>query len=462
MKASVHRSFWLGQVLDGEDSLSLAGSIHADIAIVGGGYTGLWTALRIKKAEPAADVVVLEADVCGAGASGRNGGLAHGWWEKLAQLIAICGVAEAKRLCETSEAAVDELERLDRDGTLPSDFIRGGKLSVATTPAQVGAWDALLALCERNGVDPFEPVSAAAARGRVDSPTFLGGVFESSAATVHPGKLVRGLRKLALRHGVKVYEHTPMRALERATPPRVHTPGGSVTADHVVVALGAWAAGLPEFHRRLYVVSSEVVVTPPIPEELRRIGWIDGESINDGQARVLYGRTTSDGRIALGRGGGRLAFGGRLDRGFDRNRRSSEDVAAALRRLYPSLAGLKVEHDWSGPIDRTLTGLPVFGRLGGHPKISYGIGWSGTGVAPTLIGGRILASIALDLDDGWQRCGLVEQRSLGKLPPEPIRYAGGAVVRRAVVRKAAREDASRKVDRLTHSIAGLVPRLPEA
>lgn len=456
----MHRSFWLEQVTRVDDAPALTGTIRADVAIVGGGFTGLWAAVRIKEAEPAADVVVLEADICGGGASGRNGGLTHGWWEKLAQLIAICGADEAIRLCEATEAAVDELERLDRDGTVPSDFFRGGKLSVATTPAQVGSWDSLLALCRRYGRSPFEPISSDAARRHADSPTFLGGVFEASAATVHPGKLVRGLREMALRQGVKIYEHTPMRALERATPPRVHSPGGAVTADQVVIALGAWAAGMPEFHRRLYVVSSEIVVTPAIPDQLRRIGWTHGESISDGQARVLYSRTTADGRIALGRGGGRLAFGGRIGRGFDRNRRSAEDAAAALCRLYPSLAGLEMEHDWSGPIDRTLTGLPMFGRLDGHPQISYGIGWSGTGVAPTLVGGRILASIALGLDDGWGRCGLVEQRSLGRLPPEPIRYVGGAIVRRAVVRKADREDGGRQVDPITRSIAGLVPRLP--
>jgi glycine/D-amino acid oxidase-like deaminating enzyme len=449
---------WLEQALDTASASPLVGDVGADVAIVGGGYVGLWTALRVVELEPDARVVIVEGDVCGGGASGRNGGLAHAWWEKLRQLTAICGAEEALDLCYATERALDELETLNASGQVPCNFVRAGKLSLATTPAQLGAWDGLLAACERHGVAQVRRVDADEARRRSGSATHLGGLAEETGATVHPGKLVRGLRQVALARGVRIFEHTPMVALERSRPPVIHTPVGRVRADRVVLALNAWAAGIPELRRLIYVVSSEIVATEPVPGRLKEIGW-GGEGIGDGQPAVNYYRTTDDGRVIFGRGGGRLAWGGRVARGFDRNDNLAAGVVASFRRIYPQLADVPIVRHWSGPIDRTVAGIPIFGTLGSHDGILYGVGWSGTGVVQSVIGGRILASLALGRGDRWASSGLVEQRNVKRLPPEPLRFVGGKLVRHAVMRKARTEEALRQPAAVTARLAGLVPKL---
>jgi glycine/D-amino acid oxidase-like deaminating enzyme len=161
--------------------------------------------------------------------------------------------------------------------------------------------------------------------------------------------------------------------------------------------------------------------------------------------------------VAFGRGGGHVSLNGRVTAAYDRRPRWARDAARAFRRVYPMLADVPVAADWSGPIDRSLTGLPLFGRLGGHERILYGVGWSGTGVAQSEIGGRILASLALGLEDEWSACGLVEQPLHERFPPVALRAAGAPIVRAAVRRKARRQDAGRRAGAVTDAIAGLVP-----
>jgi glycine/D-amino acid oxidase-like deaminating enzyme len=236
----------------------------------------------------------------------------------------------------------------------------------------------------------------------------------------------------------------------------VRTPGGALSADRLVLATNAWAASLRELHRRLVVISSDMIATARVPERLREIGWTGGECISDSQLQVHYYHATRDGRVAIGKGGWGIALGGRIPASFDRNAGRAEEVARGLRRLYPSLADVPVEYDWSGPIDRTATGIPIFGHLGDRPDIVYGVGFSGNGVAPSVLGGRILASLALGADDEWSRNGLVDGRQ-GTFPPDPIRYVGAHVVRTAVERKERAEESGREPGRLATALAGFAP-----
>ena len=171
---------------------------------------------------------------------------------------------------------------------------------------------------------------------------------------------------------------------------------------------------------------------------------------------VDYYHATRDGRIAFGKGGWRIAYGGRIPGGFDEDPRRAALVEHDLRLAYPQLTDVPVTHSWSGPIDRSPTGLPLLGHLGGHPDIVYGVGWSGNGVAASVIGGRILASLALDRDDSWARHPLVDQR-VAPFPPEPIRFLGAHVVREGVHRKERAEAAGRRPSRLAVAVAGLAP-----
>ena len=453
------RSLWLQEALraeDGVESQELLEDTKADVCIVGGGYTGLWAALRIKELEPGADVVVVEQDICGGGPSGRNGGFALTWWSKVSTLIKRVGEEEAIRLAKASEDAVMEIGAFcEREG-VDAHFHRGGWLWTATSPAQVGAWLASVETAAEHGVHPYELLSAEEVQERTGSPIHLGAAFEETAAIVQPALLARGLRRVAVEKGVRIYERTPMVELDREEGV-VRTPSGRVDADAVVLAVNAWATKIPELARAVVAVSSDIVATAPMPEKLKEGGWTGGEAISDCRMLVHYYRPTKDGRVAFGRGGGRLAFGGRVNSNFDYNGRQTRDLEEELVTLVPAAKDVPITHAWGGPIDRTTDGLPIAGALPGRAHIVYATGFSGNGVAPSLTLAKMVASSALRRDDEWAgspfNCGVC-----GVFPPEPLRFVGGLVVRQAVRVKEGREDRGKSVDPVTKAVAGLAPQ----
>jgi putative aminophosphonate oxidoreductase len=452
-----HRSYWLQEVLgDAPDAPPLEGDLRADVAILGGGYVGLWTAIRIKELEPTRDVAVVERDVCGGGASGRNGGFVLGWWTKLASLVALCGESDALRAARQAEAAIEEMRVFCETHGIDARFRRGGCLWTATSASQLGSWEPVLGVCERLGVEPFRRVTGGELARRAGSPVHIAGVLDPTAATIQPAALARGLRRVALEKGVRIYEHTAIRSFTRARPVVLRAGRGTLTAERLVIAANAWAAGIRELSRGIVAITSDMVMTAPVPERLREIGWTGGECITDSQMMVDYYQATRDGRIAFGKGGWGIALGGRIGPGFDRDARRARVVEADLRRTYPMLDDVPVTHDWSGPIDRTKNSLPLLGRFERAPHIVYGVGWSGNGVGPSGIGGRVLASLALERDDEWSAHPLVG-RMAGRFPPEPIRFLGAHMVRGAVARKERAEMADRKPSRLDVALSRLVP-----
>jgi putative aminophosphonate oxidoreductase len=455
--APKHRSFWLEEVAgDAPDEPALSGDARADVAILGGGYVGLWTALEVKRHEPSCDVAVLEQDICGGGASGRNGGFALSWWSKLSSLTHLCGEADALRVARESEAAIAEMAAFCEARGIDAHFRRGGWLWTATTAAQMGSWEGVVSLCEKHGTGPFRRLSSEEIARRTGSAVHRAGVLDVSAATVQPAALVRGLRKAALASGVRIYENTRVSSFSRGSPVVLRCGAGRLTAERLVIASNAWAAGVRELSRSLVAITSDMIVTAPAGERLAEIGWSGGESITDSQMMIDYYHATRDGRVAFGKGGWGIALGGRIGPQFDRNRRRAAMVEADFRRVYPQLRGVAVARDWSGPIDRTPNSLPIFGRLGGRRHIVYGVGWSGNGVAPSLIGGRILASLVLGRDDDWGKHPLIG-RSAGRFPPEPIRWVGAHIVRSAVTRKEAAENRGEKPSRLAVALSRFAP-----
>ena len=445
---------WLEQsVPDGSTADPLRASTRADVAIIGGGYVGLWTAIHIKQLDPACDVAILEQGICGGGASGRNGGFVLTWWPKIDTLVALCGDAEAVRLATASERAIDEIAAFCAAERIDAHLVRGGWVWSATNRAQEGAWDSVLCTCERLGVSPFQRADMA----RTGSAVHRAGVIEASNATVQPAALARGLMRAALARGVRIYERTRVTSFTRSAPVLMRTAEGhDVRAERVVLATGAWASGVRELSRRMVVVSSDIVATEPIPERLAAIGWTDGCAITDAQLRVHYYRTTRDGRIVFGKGGGALAFRGTIDASFDRDATRAAETERDMRRTYPMLGDVRVTHDWSGAVERTPTALPLIGRLGGRPHILHGVGWSGHGVGPSWLGARMLASLALGLRDEWSQSGIVDQ-SMGGFPPEPFRYLGGTLVRAAITRKEYAEWDDRKPSVVDAALAWLAP-----
>ncbi|MBR73240.1 MAG: hypothetical protein CMM30_09940 [Rhodospirillaceae bacterium] len=453
-------SHWLNEALDGNNTehTELIGNTTADICIVGGGFTGLWTAIHLKNEDPAIDIAIIEKDTCGAGPSGRNGGFVLSWWGKFLTLEKLCGGEEAVRLAKASAEAVKKIGEFCSENHINAAFRQDGWLWAATNQAQIGAWEPTLAAAEKYQEYPFERWTSEEVAKKSGSERHISGVFEDVPASIQPAQLARGLRRVALQKGIRIYEKTPLTRLQKEKPVKVHTPQGTVIAQKVVLAINAWSIRFAELRKSLIVVSSDIVATEPIPNKLKEIGYDNGLTISDSRMLVHYYRTTVDGRIAFGKGGmnGLTPYGGNLGKMFDGPSRLSNDVTEWLKWTYPKLKDVKIDSSWTGPIDRSSNGLPFFGYLDGREDIIYGAGYSGNGVGPTYLGGRILSSMVLETKDEWSTCRLV--RKLGRdFPPEPIRYFGGKIVRKAVVARDKAEDEGRIPGALTEYFAKFAP-----
>jgi putative aminophosphonate oxidoreductase len=441
------RPFWLEQALKADTSETcpaLLGDIRADVCIVGGGYTGLWTAIMLKEQNPGLEVVLIEADICGAGASGRNGGCALSWSAKYFTLERLFGVEEAVRLVKESERSIHAIGVFCEQYAVDADYRLDGTLYTATNRAQVGSTDAVIAALERNGINSFSQRPVADVQRMAGSTRHLEGWFSPAAASVQPGKLVRGLRRVALQLGVRIHENTAMIGLEEGKPAVIQTASGSVRADRVVLAMNAWMArAFPQFERSVAIVSSDMLITEPRPELLNEIGLTSGVTVLDSRIFVHYYHNTPDGRIMLGKGGNTFAYGGRMLPVFDQPSPYAGLLRSSLTDFFPAFADVKVDATWNGPSDRSVTGLPFFGQMSASGNVFYGFGYSGSGVGPCHMGGQILASMVQGLDNPWTRSPLVNG-PLGFFPPEPIRYLGSLMVRNAIRRKERAEDHGRR------------------
>lgn len=460
----VSPSLWWLEAMAAEPSAKsaepLAGIHTADICIVGGGYTGLWTALRIKELDPTVDVVLIEARLCGSGASGRNGGMVNAWWSKLPTLRKVCGTDEALFLARAASDAIGEIGRVCAENGIDAHFRQRGWIHAATTPLHLGKWNEAVEACEGLGLDVYQRLDPEQVRLRAGSPVYAGGVLEKDSATVQPALLARGLRRVAIQRGVRIFENSPVTEIVRGQFPIARTARGVVAAKKLVLATNAWTASLPDVRRDVIVVSSDMVATAPVPNRIAEIGWTGGESVSDARLMVHYHHVTHDGRVAIGRGSGALAYMGRVTPTFDGSTGKAVVVERGLRKIYPSLSDVPITHRWGGPIDRSRSGTLVFGHLDDSPNILYGIGYSGTGVAPSVVGGKILASTALELDDAWSRTRL-NQGPLLRYPPDPIRFFGGLGVRAVLTRKEEGEEDGIAPSPLATKISALAyPTLP--
>jgi len=451
--------YWLEEAGVPEPRGPLAGDVDADVVVVGGGYTGMWTAWFLSELEPDARVVVLEADRCGTGPSGRNGGFANSMWPSLDSLRDRFGAAAALELARASDGAVEGIGTWCEEEGVDAWYRHGGYLQVSTTPLHDGAWRPGCAACAELG-EPgaCAPQSSPDVRERCASPVFRSGAFYPSAATVQPARLALGLRGRLIQRGVSVFERSRARRLRSAPGgATVETDRGRVRARAAVLAAGGRLAAHRPLRRRLTVTSSHMVVTEPVPDVLEGIGWTGGECITDSRAMVQYFRTTPDGRIAFGWGGGRVVAGGRVNGRAEIDRRLAGEVEGRILRLFPALRGRRIEHAWGGPIDVSPTHVPVVGSLSAAP-VHYAFGYTGNGVAPSRLAARALASMALDRRDPHTRLALVEPEPV-RVPPEPLRYAGGTIVRAALLRRERLEEEGRRADWLTRFVAGVPARI---
>ena len=455
------RSWWLREALEADpegSSPPLAVDTTADVVILGGGYTGLWTAWFLKEREPGLDVVILEAGICGGGPSGRNGGFLDGWWGQVADVVATYGESEALGLLRAAESGPTEIGAWCERHGVDAWYRHAGDLAATTNPTHEGKWTANIEAAERLGAsDRFRILTPNEVRERCDSPLFGSGVFMPDAATVQPARLARGLRRVLLESGVRIHEGTPVRRFGAGRRVVAESPHGTVRADQAVVALGAWATPWKRFHPYLTVRGSYMVMTAPAPEKLEEISWTGGEAVRSMRSSIHYLRTTPDGRIAFGLGGLQPDLARHIDRRYAYDEQMVRRVAVDLHKMFPTFRDVPIEAGWGGPINVSGFTLPFFGTTE-RGNVHHGLGYTGNGVGPSHLGGKILAALATHADDGLTRLAVVT-REPKRFPPEPIRSPGMLFANEAIRRKDDLEDAGRHVSPITRFVAGLPRRL---
>jgi glycine/D-amino acid oxidase-like deaminating enzyme len=417
------RPFWLDDLPRRDPHPRLEETVETDLCIVGGGYTGLWAALHAKRGQPERDVVLLEADRCGEGASGRNGGfldasLTHGignglsrFADEMPQLERL-GLANFTGLCEDVE-----LYGID------AELEQTGFLSLALEPHELSELEEEAELLSGFGKSA-ELLDQAAVRAEVDSPTYLGGLWErTGAALVHPGKLLDGLRQAASRAGVRIYEHSPVDGLLDDSPSMIVTTGaGRVSARRVLLATSAYPSLLPAIRRYVAPVYDYALMTEPLSEERRRaIGWQHRQGLGDCANRFHYYRQTSDHRILFGGYDAVYRHGGPVAARLDDHRETFATLSQHFFTTFPQLEGVRFSHRWGGAID-TCSRFSVFFGLAFDGRVGYATGYTGLGVGASRFGGQV----AVDLLDGRHteasELRFVRRRPV-PFPPEPLRSA---------------------------------------
>ena len=436
-----------------------AGDLRADVVIVGGGYTGMWCAWHVLEHEPYAQVVILERDRCGHGPSGRNGGFCHGSWLSLAALRGRLGDGPALALALATQDSAERIGRWCEDQGVDAWYRRGGELRVSTTPAHDDVGLAAVEAARDLGVpERLVDLAPEQVRAHCASPVFRRGVFAPDGATVHPARLALGLRRRLAERGVAIHEHAHVREVRGEGPGSVvvRTAKATVRARRAVLAAGGALARMGPVRGRLLVGSSHLIVTEPVPDVIEELGWGD-EAISDARSFLHYTRTTQDGRIAFGWAGGRPAAGGRTGGRIQVDPGIVSALHAHLLRWFPALEGRRIEQAWGGPIDITPARIPAVVALPGGP-VHAAAGYTGNGVGPSHLVGRVLASLALDRRDDLTSLPVVEPPS-GWIPPEPFRWAGAHAVRAALIRVEADEEAGRRPPAPARAIAGAPRRL---
>ena len=455
------RSWWLRDALAhdaGEPAAPLRTDARVDVVILGGGYTGMWTALHLTDLDPAIEVAIVEQDICGGGASGRNGGFVNSFWGDLHYLVERFGDDPAIELCEAGEDSIRSIGRFLDQHDIDAWFRADGEYVVSASEGQVGRWGEDLALAEELGVSQhFQVLDPEEMRARIFSPVFHGAVHRKVGATVHPARLARGMRRVLMERGVRIYEDTPVTRFGAGTPALVETPAGTIRAESAVVALNAWAHHWKQFRRTVVVRGSYIVLTAPAPERLEAIGWTDGSGLADMRSAVHYIRTTPDGRIAFGVGGMQPNLARRIGPRFAYDEGAVRIAIADLHRMFPGFADVPVEAAWGGPIDVSGHHLPTFGTIG-RGNVHFGHGYTGNGVGPAHLGGRIIANRILGRTDKVLDLPVVDLVPL-RFPPEPIRSPGALVANTAIWMRDQAHDAGEDPNPLIDFVAKLPRRL---
>jgi len=413
----------------------LAGEVDADIAIVGGGFTGYWTALFVRELDASASICLVEGRVAGYGASGRNAGIVGETLDHSHELaIRHFGLDEARELARIGRENLDELERFVGDRGIDADFRRPGQLTVALTDAHVDALESSARAAERVGAAGWRLLSARETLAEVASPLYRGALLAPRNALVDPVGLVAGLREEARRGGVRVFERTPVEKIRHAGD-RVLLEGsaGRIRARRAVLATNAYSHQLfPGLARRFLPLYDYILVTRPLtPPERETIGWARGQGVVDARTFFNYYRPTADGRILFGTSEAAYYPRNRVDAACDHSSRHDASLRESFHRHFPGLSSVDFPYAWGGPIASTTRLTPFFGTLEG--RIAYGLGYTGHGVGSTRVAGRILAHLALEKGSPLLDLTMVRRKPF-PYPPEPLRRMAVSAVTKSLRR----------------------------
>ncbi|WGL53730.1 FAD-binding oxidoreductase [Nocardioides sp. BP30] len=400
---------------------ALAGDVTCDVAIVGAGYTGMWTAYYLAQARPDLRIVVLEAETAGFGASGRNGGwcsaLFPASFEKLAAMTSSAAAAAQHR---AMRASVDEVIRVADAEGIDADLAKGGTLVLARTRPQLARARAEAAAATASGADDVTLLSAAEARSRLNATGVLGATYTPDCAALHPAKLARGLAATVERYGVTIHERTRVTAIR---PHRAVTERGTVHADVVVRATEGYTAALPGLSRAVIPVYSLIVATEPLPSSVwDEIGLARRETFSDHRHLIVYGQRTADDRLVFGGRGAPYPFGSRIAPQHERNEKVFAKLRTTVVEMFPVLHGTRFTHAWGGPLGIARDWCASVGLDTGT-----GLGWAGgyvgDGVSTTNLAGRTLRDLVLGASSELTALPWVGHRS-PDWEPEPLRWLG--------------------------------------
>ncbi|MEV8326901.1 FAD-dependent oxidoreductase [Kitasatospora sp. NPDC056731] len=413
---------------------ALVGDTTCDLLVVGGGYSGLWTALIAKERDPSLDVVLVEGNEVGWAASGRNGGfcaasLTHGFGNGLQRWP-----AELAQLERLGAANLDGIEATLKRYGIDAEWERTGEIDVATQPHQVEELHEIAEAVARYGFD-ITVLDADELRAEVDSPTFLGGLWDKEGvAMVHPAKLAWGLRDACLGQGVRIFEHTRATDLrEYGSGMAVRTPYGRVFARRVALGTNVFPSLVKRVRPYIVPVYDYALMTEPLSDEqLAAIGWRGRQGLGDSANKFHYFRLSADNRILWGGYDAVYHYGGRVRHEYDQRPETFRTLANHFFRCFPQLEGLRFTNAWGGAID-TCSRFSAFFDTAYRGKVAYAAGYTGLGVGATRFG----AEVMLDLLSGerTERTSLDMVRSKPlPFPPEPVRWAGIEITTRSLER----------------------------
>jgi len=430
-------SFWLETC--GDDLTprpALAHSIDADVVVMGAGYTGLWTAYYLLKGNPDLKVVVVEKEIAGFGASGRNGGWCSSHFPVTpATLEKRYGRDATRALMLAMNGAVDDVSRVCREEAIDAHYHKGGILTLARgehhLPMLRSEFDDFAKL---GFGDQFRLCSTAEAQERVRVTNVCGALFASENASVHPGRLVRGLARAFEKRGGVIYERTEVTDVEGGSSARLLTPAGEIRARQAIVLAGeSYLTRLAKFHRALLPVYSLITLTEPLtPSQWAQIGWQNRENLASCNLTVDYLTRTADGRILFGSRGAPYRMGSKISDDQDRHADTHARIQQLVVEWFPMLHGVKFTHAWGGPVGMPRDRMPMT-EFDPATKIAAARGYTGLGVSTTNLAGRMLA----DLISG-KRTALsqlpIAQRHSPNWEVEPLRWFGVRYMQNAFFR----------------------------